>query len=352
MTEQISGEQLKTLRLAAGLDVAVLARRVSLSTAQLLQLENDQHSLFYTPAIRRHAARKVLAHLASQPAQEQPGDVLICAAEPAPPDLTVLLPPRDGQAASSASRVVLGELPIQDLSEQLEPTIGLGPARAPASAGGRAAALDPSAGRAGWYPGWGWLALVLVVASLSAWLVLKRPFQSISTPASERPWTAQTVGLGEPSPAPMADGLNKPASAGSVPRAQPQDKLERDLVALAPASSLPASPALASAPARPNEAITCPDRLESAPVIALKSSPGQASLIYLLSSVGQVVCVLDGSGKLKPHRLEPGQVKGVAGPPPWTLQASSLQTIQLYFQGGRVKLPAEAQDRVQLLAPR
>lgn len=63
MIESISAEQLRALRLAAGLELSVLARQVSLSPAQLMQLENGLDSLFYTPAIGQQAARKVYLFL-------------------------------------------------------------------------------------------------------------------------------------------------------------------------------------------------------------------------------------------------------------------------------------------------
>lgn len=357
MTEEVSGAQLKAMRLAAGLDVAVLARRVSLSTAQLQQLENDQHSLFYTPAIRRHAARKVLAHLNSQWAPGESDEVLVLPAQPVLPDPVGLLQPRDGQVPISTSRITLGDLPIQDLSEQLEPTAGLGSAQPQASAGanasGRSTSLDRAAGRSGRHIGLGWAALFVLAALLSGWLILKRPFFNPVNPASDGPWAAQTAGMVESSAVPKVDGPNKSTAPESASRPQAQENLERDLVALAPTGGLQASPGTAAPtqPARPGDTPACPERLDSAPAIALKSAPGQGSLIYLLSNVAQVVCVLDGSGKVKSHRLEPGQVKGVAGPPPWTLQASAMQTVQVYFQGSRVRLPPEAQDRVRLVGP-
>jgi transcriptional regulator with XRE-family HTH domain len=67
MSEEISAEDLRTRRQAAGLDLVVLARRLSLSPAQLMQLESGQDSLFYSPAIRRHAALKVYRYLIGQP---------------------------------------------------------------------------------------------------------------------------------------------------------------------------------------------------------------------------------------------------------------------------------------------
>jgi DNA-binding XRE family transcriptional regulator len=66
MDRNVSCAELKALREAAGLDLAVLARRVSLSTAQLEQLESGQDGLFYSPSIRRQAALKVYQYLDAQ----------------------------------------------------------------------------------------------------------------------------------------------------------------------------------------------------------------------------------------------------------------------------------------------
>ena len=52
------GEGLRRLRLAAGWDAPTLARRSSLSVAQVVQLEEGGDSHFYTPAIKHLAGRQ------------------------------------------------------------------------------------------------------------------------------------------------------------------------------------------------------------------------------------------------------------------------------------------------------
>ncbi|MBM3361443.1 MAG: helix-turn-helix domain-containing protein [Betaproteobacteria bacterium] len=66
MSQEVSADELRARRQAAGLDLVVLARRLSLSPAQLMQLETGQDSLFYSPAIRRQAALKVCRYLDAQ----------------------------------------------------------------------------------------------------------------------------------------------------------------------------------------------------------------------------------------------------------------------------------------------
>ena len=359
MHEDVSGEQLRALRLAAGLDVAVLARRVSLSNAQLLQLENDQHSLFYTPAIRRHAARKVLNFLGTQPQPEQQSE----AAAAGPAVLAGTQPPAlPGLEASEASAVPtpLADLPPRDLTEQLLPAAAVrSPGQDPALVGAGPQALAPRrvGVRSGGPSGIWWLGLLLTVTLLSAWLVIKRPFTGLMPSFIEERGSEQEAGLIAPSPAASVHERPHSVVVDSAAAVQPTTDDERNLVAMAPAFSLPDQPSPVGSPSmppsiRPDEGALCPDFQEAAPAVALKSAPRQGSLIYLVSSVSQLVCARDGDGKLKVYRLEPGQATGVGGPPPWTLQASSLQKMQVYFQGGRVSLPADAKDRVQLVEPR
>ncbi len=83
---QALGAYLQSLRLAAGLEVSVLARRASLSTAQIAELESGADRLFYNPAIRQQAAHKLIRLLGGDVAQ-WPG------APVAPASSQSLLPP-------------------------------------------------------------------------------------------------------------------------------------------------------------------------------------------------------------------------------------------------------------------
>lgn len=56
-------EGLQRLRLAAGWDAHTLARRSSLSAAQVVQLEEGGDSHFYTPAIKHLAGRQAIKAL-------------------------------------------------------------------------------------------------------------------------------------------------------------------------------------------------------------------------------------------------------------------------------------------------
>jgi hypothetical protein len=72
-------------------------------------------------------------------------------------------------------------------------------------------------------------------------------------------------------------------------------------------------------------------------------------MVYVVSEVNQVLCVADADGKSQSKRLEAGQAQSYYGRPPWQLMSTALQQTQVYFQGYKVRLPSQAQDRVELV---
>ena len=60
------GITLKSLRQSAGMSVSVLAKKASLSTEQLMQLEEGGSNLFYSQAIKLRSGQRVLAILGFQ----------------------------------------------------------------------------------------------------------------------------------------------------------------------------------------------------------------------------------------------------------------------------------------------
>lgn len=66
-TDRVRGELLREWRFSQRCDVTALASSANLSVAQILQLESGGTSLFYTPAIKENAARKVANLLGGDP---------------------------------------------------------------------------------------------------------------------------------------------------------------------------------------------------------------------------------------------------------------------------------------------
>lgn len=303
------GAYLTSLRLNAGLDVAVLARRVSLSAAQVAELENGRASLFYNPSIRRQAARKIILHLAGDLSQ-LPVD------SPAAPPLAV----PDTAPAPAV--------------EAMPPPIGLRPAefQAPSAPAAQSASVFHTPDR----PARNWaarLALLTLLVGLgfgaARWSASRvQPVQALAAPASPSAVVVQ------------------PESATLSPPPVEAKPLEMAVAALpdAPASALEALSAKADRLTTP-----CAWQPGDVPVFQPAQARKPGDMVYIVSLVSQVLCVADASGKPQVQRLEAGQAQSFYGQPPWQVASNQLQQTQLFFQGSKVRLPEHAQDRIQLV---
>jgi transcriptional regulator with XRE-family HTH domain len=325
MTHDVSAEQLKALRMAAGLELAVLARQVSLSTAQLMQLESGLDSLFYTPAIRRQAERKVYFHLTGQ------------------------WPVDSERAASLEDQPTLGKEGGQEGAPPGPQVQPVAPPAEPAPAA-RPTRSRPWTASTVTRPGLIGSAL-LAGMGLAAWTVAGRP--TAAPPAAPHPLVAHSTAD------PAARDAHQPAGPGAIAAARATDRSinkgppskasfdpEEDLVALLPPSGLPMVPA-SRAQAAPD--LKCGAAIE--PVVSLALPTPEAPLVRLVSAVSQTVCVTDGSGLSSQYRLAPGQSVLVAGAPPWLIQSGSLRQVQIEAQGVKLAWPAEMKNQVRLLGP-
>lgn len=310
MTHDVSAEQLKALRLAAGLDLAVLARQVSLSPAQLMQLESGLDSLFYTPAIRRQALRKVYFHLTGQ----WPADTELASISPEP---------------------------LEDAQVQpVEPLAAVGPVfDTPAAQAPQRSASWPTrpmfAGSA-----------MLMGLGLMVWLLAGRPLGLPIAAPPQLAAQAPATDLAADAQAWPSDGANQPGPAlAAVHKGPPVGTAtDADLVAMLPTSGLPTAPAVRA------ESLARCDQSDE-PAVKVHLPGAEAAAVRLVSAVSQWVCVTDGSGVPTQLRLAAGQGALLAGSAPWELQAGSLRQVQIDVQGIKLTWPAELKNRAQLLAP-
>jgi hypothetical protein len=315
MTQDISAEQLKASRLAAGLELAVLARQVSLSPAQLMQLESGRDSLFYTPAIGRQAARKVYFHLTGQwPASAEL------------PSTSPELPTEDAPTQSMAPPAAVEPAPVAR------------PAQVPQS--GTPWAIRPVLVVSAMLPSLGLMVWLLAGWAMAPAAVM--PHQLAAQGPATGP-TADAPDLPSDPPGQPGPALAAPLKETPVSRATHPDQV---LVAMLPTSSLPAEPAMRAESLGPAR---CEDSDE--PAVKVHLPPAETRAVRLVSAVSQWVCVTDGSGLPTQLRLAAGQGTVLAGSAPWAVQAGSLRQVQVDVQGNKLAWPAELKNRAQLLAP-
>jgi len=295
---------LKSLRIAAGLDIAELAAKANLSAGQVRQLEDGGESLFYSAQIKNQSLRRVI-RLLENPI-ESPADV---------PNAT-------------ERSVRTGESVIDDiirLSEKnLKSHVVTSAVRRPGYSAGKLFLLGSGA---------------LLLLALIASQFNRHQSQVLYTEWVE-PVTAKV--LHEPE---VKEELStQQVQVEVVPVVQPTPA-----PTLANASVVPA-PAVAELPAA-SSTVSADDcsQLNGEPTAIATSVHSKAgTYVHLFSNKALKVCVDDGKKSRTMVTLTPGVGRSVYGSPPWTIASTEIKSLQIYFQGGKVLLPPDTGARIYL----
>jgi cytoskeleton protein RodZ len=366
-TPEIRTEAFIAAREKCALSVEELAQLACLSKKQIQQIENGQSSSFYSPAIKLVAARKVakLIQLDEKdafdfgPQAELPltqvgeltqGESSVVesrplldeakaaeqtdASKPASPEnaLEVVQRTEDGpnEVKKTAGRKRKGDLASPAISEPNAKPVLVEPEPEPNKRALFAAREQKQAGKK-----WVWL---LPVGAIVLALV---QFQPLLVDQID-------VLMGTPKPAELTALTAAPVDA--VPASPPAEP-----VSTTPAVSPQVSPAVTPSPAAtPSPAIVvaanpaCP--LPDASIENYKSpaasKPG--NMVYVKMPTAQVICVVDGDGKVQSKAMEPGLGHSFYGKPPFKLLTSGLSSTEVFFQGYRVR-PSNADSKSILL---
>jgi hypothetical protein len=295
---------LRTLREAAGMDMFVLARTACLTVAQVRQLESDDSDgLFYSDAIKRQAYKRLLMILGAEPPSVEIPEELRDAAKVADAHLTTL-----------DQIVAMSEQPPMNHSAFDAVHAGLAKLREHKQATA---------------------ALLLLVAAVTLF-VLHGP-QSVVEATSELAAASPT-----PKVSAVAVSVEPPSVAtASVPVAA---------LAAASASVAAASALVAASPTAPSKTMgACTHSNEAMPQLSPFVAQKEGKYVYLVSAANAEVCVVDGNKQATLLQLKAGENRSVYGVSPWQVSSTSLQKVQIFFQGGRVSLPDATVSRVQLV---
>ena len=319
-------QTLKTLREAAGLDMAQLAAMANLSPGQVRQLEEGGDSHFYSPQIKAQSMRRVLRLLQNQPSAE------------------------DAAVQEALEQVPKSVNVIDDIIRLSETNIK--------------STLDASLGRRPSNPFKALLlvgvALVVVFVLLN-WQANQSPTPQIFTEWIE-PFTAkpvsETAQPKEEESAPQSPVPTKPIEATSTVTETISPVLPPPVVAPVVAEVKPTPtetppPAKVPEPARATNAISeaavdC-KLLTAEPTPALPVSVNKpGTYIYLLPTKDAQVCVDDGKRVRTVVNLKAGEGKSIHGSSPWVIASTQINSVQVYFQGSKVMIPKDAGQRIVL----
>jgi hypothetical protein len=148
--------------------------------------------------------------------------------------------------------------------------------------------------------------------------------------------------MGKPKPAEATAFTAAPVDAAPAsPPAEP--------IIPTPAVTPQASPAVTPSPAivvAVNPACPLPDASIENYKSPAASKPG--NMVYVKIPAAQVICVVDGDGKVQSKAMEPGLGHSFYGKPPFKLMTSGLSSAEVFFQGLRVR-PSNADSKSILL---
>ncbi len=335
-TSENDAEILKSLREAAGLDVAQLAAMANLSPGQVRQLEEGGESNFYSPQIKAQSMRRVLRLLQNQPSAEEA--TALAALEQVPKSVNVI----DD---------------IIRLSEtNLKGTIDTSLVRRPASP--YKALLVVGAALVVVFLLLNWQANQTKPQNLfSEWIELSaaNPDAKAALPQEESvaqaslpvkpigPETTVTENItpGLVSPVAVAAPTVPPLTAPAVAevKSPPAEQSKPPIKQAEPAATSSNSSQVAG---------DC-NLMTAEPTPALPVSinkPG--TYVYLLPSKDVQVCVDDGKRVRTVVNLKAGEGRSIHGSSPWVIGSNQITAVQVYFQGSKVMIPKDAGQRIVL----
>ena len=290
---------LKSLREAAGLDVAHLASLANLSLGQVRQLEEGGDSNFYSPQIKSQSMRRVLRLLQNQTS-------------------TAEVATQSSPAYVPKSVNVIDDI-IRLSEKNLKNTIDTSLVRR--SGNPYKALLTVGAG-------------LLVVFGLLNWQNNESESQKTFSEWVE-PFTAKPV---EP--------INAIAESPSPVVAQVVPSPPQPASSPSPGVEKKASSAAVAAPAQ--AASDC-KLLDVEPTPAMPVTVTKAGVyVYLIANKDVQVCVDDGKQVRTILNLKAGEGRTVRGSSPWVIGAVDMTSIQVYFQGAKVFFPPNVRQRIVL----
>ena len=324
----VIGSTLKAARESRKLERAELANLCCLSSKMILELEEGGMSSFYSFPLKINAAKRVgnFLNLAESDYLEFPRqfDVTTESSEETSPETESL------DNVADASPTELGVLPTHNevrvvsidpaITERLEWQELL-----TEKVGGDVS--GPEAGSRFNFSFKPVLFLSLALATAGLLFGLNAKYDLVY----------QVSALMESKPKPQAISVEEP----------PKDAVEEAKVE-APAEPVPTQVVKPTEVAASNS--ECPYK-QNAQILSYQtpspSKPGDA--VNLKTLVKQTICFVDNAGKQMVMAMEANTAIAFKGLAPFTVLAQDLDSVEMYFQGWKVRLPAAGSKQVKLL---
>ncbi len=280
------GAQLKAAREKAGVDLFSYARKVNLSTAQLLELEEGGNSYFYTPSIKFNTGKKLLSSFGGKTEYERLREDVL-----------------------NQSRIESVE--VEAILEATSPVIQ------PEKNVGHSTTRKPL------------FILTAIVAICIAYAFVSYPIKSNKSPKAVEPLiVSQVSNVGKSAVADFTPIPTKPdlvaAEANSAPKAETSPNNE----------SIKSGCVWSENPLN----VTVPNATKD------------GNYVYLIATKELVACIKDVNNKQTTVLLKPNQPHNFTGNAPLKIQSTALHSLNIFYQGSKIQLPNHDITEIVLIA--
>ena len=280
------GAQLKAAREKAGVDSFAYARKVNLSTAQLLELEEGGNSYFYTPSIKFSTGKKLLSSFGGKTEYE-----------------------RLSEEALIQSRIesIEVEAILEASSQVLQPERNVGHSTTKKSL----------------------LLLSAIVTICIAYAFVTYPSQSNKSQAEVQQFSASHISITEKFPAtesPSISAKTDLVSAASNPAPTDTTPLKKEPI--------------------PSECVWS----ENPHNVSATSAKKDGNYVYLVATKELVACIKDANNKQTTVLLKPSQAHNFTGNAPLRIHSTALNSLNIFYQGSKIQLPNKGITEIVLVA--
>jgi DNA-binding XRE family transcriptional regulator len=341
-TPEIRTEAFTAAREKCAFSVEELAHLACLSKKQIQQIENGQSSSFYSPTVKFTAAKKVakLIQLDEKDAFDfgpqaelpfaQAADVIqseLTSTKESPLDLKKeALQKAATQTDDGEPKEVKKAVSKKTKADAAPPVLSQADTK-PSSV--EASILEPSkrlhsdvrehksSGKK-----WVWL---LPVGALVLAIVQFQPLLEDQLDAM----------MGKAKPVEVI-AVPSPPAADPAPSNPPATEANAAPVPTAPAAT-PVPPVAPSSPAPVATASGCPPADGAMESYKPASAGKPGNVVFVKANTAQLVCVIDAGGLVQSKAMEPGVGHSFFGKPPFKVLTPGLASVEVFFQGFRVR---------------
>jgi len=280
------GAQLKAAREKAGVDLFSYARKVNLSTAQLLELEEGGNSYFYTPSIKFSTGKKLLSSFGGKTEYERLSEEALSQSSNQSIEVETIL--------EASSQAIQAEQNVTHSTTKK------------------------------------YLFLLSAIVTICiAYVFVTYPSKSNKSPEAVQPLIASQVSNAEKS----AVTESPPISA------------KTDLVS-AVANTVPTATTPPKKEPIQSECVWS----ENPHNVSATRATKDGNYVYLVATKELVACIKDANNIQTTVLLKPSQAHNFTGNAPLKIHSTALNSLNIFYQGSKIQLPKQDITEIVLVA--